>query len=61
MTNIDIINLEDCPLRVLKNQGQISKKRCVKHYCSFDKACRFSALYDIFCRIYLEKQTIGDK
>ena len=26
-----------------KNQGQISKKRCVESYCSFDKACQFSA------------------
>ena len=42
-----------------KNQGQISKKRCVGSYCSFDKACQFLALQGMPCGIYLEKQTIG--
>ena len=44
-----------------KNQGQISKKRCVGSYCSFDKACQFLALQGMPCGIYLEKQTMRDK
>ena len=35
-------------------------KHIIKH-CSFDKACQFSTLKEISFKIYLEKQTTGDK
>ena len=29
---------------ILKAHRQISEKRCFEKYCSYDKACQFSAL-----------------
>ena len=40
----------------LKTHRQISKKLRIKKYSLSDKAYQFSALYDISCRSYLEKQ-----
>lgn len=45
----------------LKAQQKISKKRCFENYCQCQKACQFSAFWDILWQSYLETLTIDDK
>ena len=45
----------------LKGHWQISKKWCSQKYCSYDKVCHFSALWDTPWWNYLENLEIDDK
>ena len=48
-------------MKALKEHRQVSKKRHFEKYCSCDKACQCSALWNTPRRSYLENLTIDDK
>ena len=56
-----IINAVNSTFEQFKAHRQISKKQCLKKYCSCGKAWQFSALQGTPCRSYLENPITDDK